>query len=953
MASTLLKKLRGRALLICSFHLLVLSWCVCKIEGQATKVKVGVVLDRESVEGKMSFSCIQMALSDWYAAHPNSNTRIIIHVRDSVNHDPLAAADAFVDLIRNEKVAAIIGPETSEEAQFAVNLGKRAQVPVVSYSVTSPFVSPSQISYFVRATQDDSFQVKPLTAFIQAFGWREVVPVYIDDEFGGGIVPFLADALQQIGTRIPYRSVIPSSASKDRIRVELYKLKSLPCRVFIVHMPASLGSQLFLMAEELGMMSQDYVWIITNAMGNVLNNLSPRVIQAMQGVVGVQSYVPQTKELDNFAVRWKTKFLQDNPTLSDTSLNVYGFWAYDATVALARAVEGVGTTNFNFQKGDNAANLSSDIATLGVSQVGPKLLQKVLSLKFKGLSGNFALSDGEIQGSTFRLINIWKGGKQGIGYWTPSSGLVKQLSSADRAKHVTSMANLEPIRWPGNPTSFPRGWVSSPNGKILRIGVPIKDGFNQFVQVSQDTATNTTKVTGFCIDVFDAVMSKLPYSVPYKYIPYTDHAGAPINSYDKLVYQVYQKNFDAVVGDITIRANRAKRVDFTLPFTESGVVMIAPFKDNKKIRAWLFVKPLTWDLWVTTFCFFIFIAFVVWVLEHRINEDFRGPPGHQAGTSLYYSFSTMVFSHSFSVFSNLTRFVVIIWVFVLLLLTQSYTASLTSLLTVEQLQPTITDIKELQKHGHNVGYQEGSFVYDLLVQMGFNSKKLKSYNSTEQLNELLSKGTEKGGVSAAYDEIPYLKLFLGQYCSKYTMVPPTYKTDGFGFAFPRGSPLVSDISHGVLTVTEGNEMTNFENKWLNTNNCPDPRPPFPASSLGLDSFWGLFTIAGAAAVTALIVSLAGFLTEHKTIWSDRNVSIWARIKTMFEVYDQRNLSSHTFKKSQPATASNSPYLQSPSSYWDSYDRGFDKYMAQPTPTPTSESMERSSSGKGIQLVASS
>ncbi|KAK9698198.1 hypothetical protein RND81_08G088300 [Saponaria officinalis] len=764
-------------------------------------------------------------------------------------------------------------------------------------------------------------------------------------------MPFLTDALQHIGTRIPYRSVIPSSASKDQLVAELYKLKSLSCRVFIVHMPAIMGSRLFLKAEELGMMRQDYVWIITNAMGNVLSNLSHRVIQAMQGVVGVESYVPQTRELDNFSVRWKTKFVQENPTLSGTRLNVYGFWAYDVTVALARAVEEVGTTNFNFQRADNAANLSTDIATLGVSEVGPKLLQKVLGMNFRGLSGNFALSDGEIiQGSTaFRLVNIWDGRMQEIGYWTPSSGLVKQLTSADSGKHVTSVANFESIRWPGDPTSVPRGWVSSPNGRILRIGVPIKDGFKQFVQVSLDAATNTTKVTGFCIDVFDAVMTKLPYSVPYQYVPYTDHKGAPINSYDMLVSQVPQKNFDAVVGDITIRANRAEQVDFTLPFTESGVVMVAPFKDNKKIRAWLFVKPLTWDLWVTTFCFFIFIAFVVWVLEHRINEDFRGPPGHQAGTSLYYSFSTMVFSHSFSVFSNLTRFVVIIWVFVLLLLTQSYTASLTSLLTVEQLQPTITDIKELKKHGHNVGYQEGSFVYGLLGQMGFNSRKLKPYNSTEQLNELLSKGTANGGVSAAFDEIPYLKLFMGEYCSKYTTVPPTYKTDGFGFAFPRGSPLVSDVSHGVLIVTEGKEMTDLENKWLNTNNCPDPRPALTSSSLGLDSFWGLFTIAAAVAFTALFLSLIGFLKEHRNIWSDSNVTVWTRIKTMLRVYDQRNLASHTFKKSQPASASsNSPYLQSPSSYWDNSERGFNKYLEQPTPTPSSENVEPCSSMQQVR-----
>jgi len=100
-----------------------------------------------------------------------------------------------------------------------------------------------------------------------------------------------------------------------------------------------------------------------------------------------------------------------------------------------------------------------------------------------------------------------------------------------------------------------------------------------------------------------------------------------------------------VVGDITIIANRSNYVDFTLPYTESGVSMVVPVKDNRSKNAWVFLKPLTWDLWMTSGCFFVFIGFVVWVLEHRINDDFRGPPLNQIGTSLWYTFSTMVFAH--------------------------------------------------------------------------------------------------------------------------------------------------------------------------------------------------------------------------------------------------------------------------------------------------------------------
>ena len=142
--------------------------------------------------------------------------------------------------------------------------------------------------------------------------------------------------------------------------------------------------------------------------------------------------------------------------------------------------------------------------------------------------------------------------------------------------------------------------------------------------------------------------------------------------------------------------------------------------------------------------------------------------------------------------SNLARFVVIVWVFVVLILTQSYTASLTSLLTVQKLQPTVTNVNQLIKSGEYVGYLHDSFVLGILKGMGFDETKLKEYKSTEECDKLLSKGSAKGGIAAAIDEIPYMKLFLRNYCSKYTMLESIYKTDGFGF--------VSSLSLSLLCV---------------------------------------------------------------------------------------------------------------------------------------------------------
>ena len=141
--------------------------------------------------------------------------------------------------------------------------------------------------------------------------------------------------------------------------------------------------------------------------------------------------------------------------------------------------------------------------------------------------------------------------------------------------------------------------------------------------------------------------------------------------------------------------------------------------------------------------------------------------------------------------SNLSRFVVIIWVFVVLILTSSYTASLTSMLTVQRLQPTVTSVQDLLRNGDCVGYQSGSTVKYWLEEMGFHKKDLLGYVTVEEYAEALQRGSGNGGVSAIVDEVPYLKIFLSKYCEGYTMVGPTYKLGGFGFVSPL--PLINLI----------------------------------------------------------------------------------------------------------------------------------------------------------------
>ena len=328
--------------------------------------------------------------------------------------------------------------------------------------------------------------------------------------------PYLIHALQGVNARVPYQSIIDPTATEDHIGEELHKLITMPTRVFVVHMLPSLAIRLFAKANEIGMMREGYVWILTDATANLLDSMSSPVLNSMEGALGVKTYVPKSMELDRFKIKWKREFIMENSVLNDPHLDIFGLWAYDAARALAMAVEKTVAKNFTFENPNGSENLT-DLQTLGVSQNGEKIVEALSKTKFMGLTGNYEIVNGQLQSAEFEIVNVNSNGGNRVGLWNPEKGL---------------LSNNMTVIWPGNTAAAPKGWEIPTAGKRLRIGVPVKEGYSEFVTV------NGKKVEGYCRDVFDAVIEALPYALPFDYIPFALPNGSSAGSYNDLIMQV-------------------------------------------------------------------------------------------------------------------------------------------------------------------------------------------------------------------------------------------------------------------------------------------------------------------------------------------------------------------------------------------------------------------------------
>lgn len=114
--------------------------------------------------------------------------------------------------------------------------------------------------------------------------------------------------------------------------------------------------------------------------------------------------------------------------------------------------------------------------------------------------------------------------------------------------------------------------------------------------------------------------------------------------------------------------------------------------------------------------------------------------------------------------------------------------------------------------------------------------------------------------------------------------------------FPKGFPLVADVSGSVLNVKE------IEDAWFGTqSSCPYSSTSVSTNSLSLKCFWGLFLITGIVSFLALMIFLANFVYEHRTLLlqsSNSEASTQSRILDLLKIFFPKDLKSHTFGRSR-------------------------------------------------------
>ncbi|KAJ3702437.1 hypothetical protein LUZ61_006142 [Rhynchospora tenuis] len=227
---------------------------------------------------------------------------------------------------------------------------------------------------------------------------------------------------------------------------------------------------------------------------------------------------------------------------------------------------------------------------------------------------------------------------------------------------------------------------------------------------------------------------------------------------------------DIVVGDVTITSSRAENLSFTEPFIASGISKIVPIK--RENVGWTLLKPFTPNLWMTIFVLLFYNFCVIWFLEknEETSDDyFRGPWYTQFGATFWIIGNTLFQSYGDKIGSFYSKTVIISWLVVVLIVSNCFTANLSSILVANQLKPVVDTSK--------IGCDGDSFVLKYLEKtLKFQNNKIVSIGDPNEYSDAFENGT----ITAAYIESPYVPEFLSKN-KDYAVYGETQMLGGFAF----------------------------------------------------------------------------------------------------------------------------------------------------------------------------
>lgn len=274
----------------------------------------------------------------------------------------------------------------------------------------------------------------------------------------------------------------------------------------------------------------------------------------------------------------------------------------------------------------------------------------------------------------------------------------------------------------------------------------------------------------------------------------------------KVLDAVADGELDVAVGPISITSQRAASVDFTQPYFQAEIGILAMPGSS---GMWSRIAPFLARVFAGASLLLIVVlggvGTLIWVLERRKNpEQFPQNPVTGIGNGIWFALVTMttVGYGDRAPVTTSGRLVSGLWMLIALVTTSSLTAGIASAFTVVQLdRSSIESAADLP--GQTVGVVRGATAAAFAREQ---RARIKPFPTLEAAAE----AAEAGDVAAVVHDRPMLRHYLAETpSSPLKLAAAAYQPQGYGFAVNRKLPQVlRRLDVALLSIQEDGTLAN-------------------------------------------------------------------------------------------------------------------------------------------------
>ncbi len=329
---------------------------------------------------------------------------------------------------------------------------------------------------------------------------------------------------------------------------------------------------------------------------------------------------------------------------------------------------------------------------------------------------------------------------------------------------------------------------SEPLNVAVRVGAP-------FVIERADGSLD-----GISVALWEEVASQLNVAFDYQVV-----------ELDALLQGMYNQDFDVGIGPLTVTAERERMLDFTQPFHSAGLGIAV--RQGDRAGWWAvaqrFVTKEFASVMLALSAVLLLSGFLLWLFERKHNPDeFSHDKVKGIGAGFWWAAVTMttVGYGDKSPRSTGGRVVALIWMFTSVIIISSFTASIASSLTVNELASRIEGPSDLDRV--RVATIPNSFTSEYLDQ------RFISYRPYANIEAALD-ALAAQEVDAVVHDAPLLNYQLRQrFDADLMLLPNTFNAQNYAFTLVEGSDMLEATNRALLDVRASPNWNNLLERYM-------------------------------------------------------------------------------------------------------------------------------------------